>query len=86
MLAIIAHFVSPDRFVSLTCILFDGTNYRGNLSGPFPITDGLKQGSVLVPTLISLYLAAIINKISSDPLLLSSDTDSLDSNLAKVCN
>ena len=41
-------------------------SHQGDISGEFPITNGLKQGCVLAPTLFALYLAAMLYEIPPD--------------------
>jgi len=39
---------------------------KGQLSPPFAINNGVKQGCVLAPTLFSIYLAAVLDEAFSD--------------------
>ena len=41
-------------------------NVRGELSESFSITNGVKQGCVLVPTLFSIFLSAMLDKAFRD--------------------
>ena len=57
----------PDRFVALIRALHDGmvgqVSHQKNISEEFPITNRLKQGCVLAPTLFAMYLAAMLQEI-----------------------
>ena len=57
----------PDRFVALIGALHDGmvdqVSHQNNISEEFPITNRLKQGCVLAPTLFAMYLAAMLQEI-----------------------
>lgn len=67
MWSVLSRFGVPEPFVDMIKALHDGMSakviHQSNLSAPFPITCGLKQGCVLAPTLFSLYLAAMIHEI-----------------------
>ncbi|CAI9730414.1 solute carrier family 22 member 8-like [Octopus vulgaris] len=53
----------PDHFVSTIKSFRDGmevwVNVGGGMAGPIPVENVVKQGDVLVPTLFSLYFAAV---------------------------
>ena len=55
----------PDQLTNLISSLHSGmkasVNLKGDLSEPFEITNGVKQGCVLAPTLFSIYLTMVIN-------------------------
>ena len=55
----------PDQFTTLISSLHTGmkasVNLKGELSEPFEITNGVKQGCVLAPTLFSIYLTMVMN-------------------------
>ena len=55
----------PDQFTNLISSLHSGmkasVNLKGDLSEPFEITNGVKQGCVLAPTLFSIYLTMVMN-------------------------
>ena len=67
---VLKHFGCPDHFVNLIQALHDSmvgqVSHQGNISEEFPITNGLKQGCVLAPTLFALYLAAMLYEIPTD--------------------
>jgi len=54
-----------DQFINLIAALHTGmktsVNLKGDLSAPFKITNGVKQGCVLAPTLFSIYLTMVMN-------------------------
>jgi len=54
----------PDRFVKIIRLFHDGMMARvlddGNTSDPFQVTNGVKQGCVLAPTLFSLMFSAML--------------------------
>ena len=53
----------PDHFVSMIRYFHDGmeawVNIGGDMAGPIPVENGVKQGDILAPTLFSLYFAAV---------------------------
>ena len=55
----------PPKFISMARSLHDGMMARvienGDASDPFPVTNGVKQGCVLAPTLFSLLLAEMLS-------------------------
>ena len=57
-------FGCPDRFVKIVRRFHDGMIAQvlddGNSSEPFPVTNGVKQGCVLAPTLFSLMFSALL--------------------------
>ena len=61
---IMSKFGCPDRFVKIVRQFHDGMMARvlddGNASDPFPVTNGVKQGCVLAPTLFSLMFSAML--------------------------
>lgn len=67
MWSVLNRFGIPEPFVDLIKALHDGMTAKvisqSNMSAPFPITCGLKQGCVMAPTLFSLYLAAMLYEV-----------------------
>ena len=61
---IMSKFGCPDRFVKIVRQFHDGMMVRvlddGNASDPFLVTNGVKQGCVLAPTLFSLMFSAML--------------------------
>ncbi|KAI8516990.1 hypothetical protein Bbelb_055710 [Branchiostoma belcheri] len=59
----------PSKFVSIIRSFHDGMMARvvgnGTVSDPFPITNGVKQGCVMAPTLFSLMFATMLFKALS---------------------
>ena len=57
----------PDRFVKIVRQLHEGILARvlddGNASNSFPVTNGVKQGCVLAPTLFSLMFSAMLTRL-----------------------
>ena len=55
----------PPKFISMVRSLHDGMMARvienGDVSSPFPVTNGVKQGSVLAPTLFGLLFAEMLS-------------------------
>ena len=61
---IMSKFGCPDRFVKIVRQFHDGMTTRvlddGSSSEPFQVTNGVKQGCVLAPTLFSLMFSAML--------------------------
>nr|VZI43081.1 unnamed protein product [Spirometra erinaceieuropaei] len=57
-------FGGPKRFTQMVCHLHDGMMARvtnnGAVSEAFAVTNGVKQGCVLAPTLFSLMFSAML--------------------------
>ena len=57
-------FGCPRKFIAIVQQLHDGMLARvqsnGATSEPFPVTNGVKQGCVLAPTLFSMFFAAML--------------------------
>lgn len=57
-------FGCPPAFVRMVRLFHDDMNARvsdqGELSDPFPVTNGVKQGCVLAPTLFSMVFSAML--------------------------
>ena len=58
----------PESFVKIIQEFHDGmagaVSIGGSTTDPFEISHRLKQGSVLAPTLFTLFLAALLSKVS----------------------
>ena len=63
-------FGCPRKFSALVRQLHDGKRatviYNGDTSDSFPVTNGVKQGCVLAPTLFSMVFAAMLHDASQD--------------------
>nr|VZI50622.1 unnamed protein product [Spirometra erinaceieuropaei] len=61
---IMQKFGCPERFTQMVCQLHDGMMARvtdnGDVSEAFAVTNGVKQGCVLAPTLFSLMFSAML--------------------------
>ena len=62
---IMAKFGCPDIFITMVKQFHDGMTAKvlddGECSDPFPVTNGVKQGCVLAPTLFSMVFAAMLS-------------------------
>ena len=67
---IMAKYGCPSKFIAIVRQLHDGMLARvqdnGETSDPFPVTNGVKQGCVLAPTLFSLVFLAMLTDAFSD--------------------
>ena len=63
--AILARLGCPTKFVTMIRAFHDGMMARvienGEVSEPFPVTNGVKQGCVLAPTLFSLLFSVMLS-------------------------
>ena len=63
-------FGCPRKFTALVHQLHDGMTAtvidNGDTSDSFPVTNGVKQGCVLAPTLFSMVFAAMLHDASQD--------------------
>ena len=61
---IMSKFGCPEKFVNIVRLFHDGMQARvkddGQYSEPFPVTNGVKQGCVLAPTLFSMLFSAML--------------------------
>ena len=66
----IEKFSCPRQFTALVRQLHDGTRAtfldNGDTSDSFPVTNGVKRGCVLAPTLFSMVFAAMLHEASQD--------------------
>ena len=62
---IMAKLGFPDIFITMVKQFHDGMTAKvlddGECSDPFPVTNGVKQGCVLAPTLFSMVFAAMLS-------------------------
>jgi len=67
---IMAKFGCPDHFIQIVRQFHDGMMARvfdnGEVSSDFPVTNGVKQGCVLAPTLFSIMFSAMLTDAFSD--------------------
>ena len=60
----------PRKFLNMVIQLHEGQRgqigLEGDLSEPFPISNGEKQGCVLAPTLSSIFFSMILKQVSED--------------------
>ena len=67
--AILSRLGCPPKFVSMIRALHEGMMARvtenGKVSEPFPVTNGVKQGCVLAPTLFSLLFSVMLSSALS---------------------
>jgi len=67
---VMAKYGCPKKFISMVQHFHDGMQARvqenGETSEPFPVTNGVKQGCVLAPTLFSLLFSAMLTNAFRD--------------------
>ena len=67
---IMAKFGCPPRYIAMVQQFHDGmqarVQYDGEYSEPFPVTNGVKQGCVMAPTLFSMMFSAILTDAFQD--------------------
>ena len=67
---IMSKYGCPEKFVSIIRQLHQGMQARvqdnGEMSQPFPVTNGVKQGCVLAPTLFSIMFSAMLDDAFRD--------------------
>ena len=67
---ILARLGCPPKFLIILCQLHEGqqgqVKYNGSLSGSFPISNGIKQGCVLAPTLFSIFFSIMLREATED--------------------
>ena len=68
---IMSKFGCPDKFVHMVRQFHDGMTAcvidDGGMSDPFPVTNGVKQGCVLAPTLFSMMFSAMLMDAFREP-------------------
>ena len=67
---IMAKFGCPPRYIAMVRQFHDGMQARvqndGEYSKPFPVTNGVKQGCVMAPTLFSMMFSAMLTDAFQD--------------------
>ena len=67
---IMAKFGCPPRYIAMVRQFHDGMQARvqndGEYSEPFPVTNGVKQGCVMAPTLFSMMFSAMLTDAFQD--------------------
>ena len=67
---IMSKFGCPEKFINIVRLFHDGMEARvkdnGEFSEPFPVTNGVKQGCVLAPTLFSMLFSAMLTDAFRD--------------------
>ena len=67
---IMAKFGWPPRYIAMVRQFHDGMQARvqndGEYSEPFPVTNGVKQGCVMAPTLFSMMFSAMLTDAFQD--------------------
>ena len=58
------------KFLTILCQLHEGqqgqVKHNGSLSGSFPISNGVKQGCILAPTLFSIFFSIMFHEGKED--------------------
>ena len=71
---IIAKYGCPAKFIAMVQQFHDGMLARvqndGEFSGPFPVTNGVKQGCVLASTLFSIIFSTMLSRMMTVVYLL----------------
>ena len=80
--AILSQLGCPPKFVRMIRAFHEGMMARvienGDVSDPFPVSNGVKQGCVLAPTLLSLIFSVMLSSAlsgSDDGILIRFRTD-----------
>ena len=67
---ILARLGCPPKFLTILRQLHEGqqvqVKHNGSLSGSFPISNGVKQGCVLAPTLFSIFFSIMVREAKED--------------------
>ena len=69
---ILARLGCPPKFLTIPRQLYEGqqgqVKHNGSLLGSFPISNGVKQGCVLAPTLLSIFFSIVLREAKEDLL------------------
>ena len=67
---ILARLGCPQKFITILRQLHEGqqgqVKHNGSLSDSFPISNGVKQGCVLAPTLFSIFFSNMLREAKED--------------------
>ena len=67
---VLGRYGCPGKFINIIKLFHEGMEAQvmigGELSDTFPVTNGVKQGCTLAPTLFALYLAAVLEVAKKD--------------------
>ena len=67
---ILARLGCPPKFLTILRQLHEGqqgqVTHNGSLSGSFPISNGVKQGCILAPTLFSIFFSILLREAKED--------------------
>ena len=67
---ILARLGCPPQFLTILRQFHEGhqgqVKHNGSLSGSFPISNGVKQGCVLAPTLFSIFFSIMLREANED--------------------
>ena len=67
---VLARLDCPPKFLTILRQLHEGqqgqVKHNGSLSGSFPISDSIKQGCVLAPTLFSIFFSVMLREAKKD--------------------
>ena len=67
---IVARLGSPPKFLNILRQLYEDkqgqVKHEGSLSGSFSISNGVKQGCILAPTLFSVFFRIMLHEAKDD--------------------
>ena len=67
---LLARLGCPPKFLTILCQHHEGQHgqakHNGSLSDSFPISNGVKQGCVLAPTLFSVFFSIMLREAKDD--------------------
>ena len=67
---VLGRYGCPGKFINIIKLFHEGMEAQvmigGELSDTFPVTNGVKQGCTVAPTLFALYLAAVLEVAKKD--------------------